>query len=319
LDLTSVVLSVVGVLAVVYGIKQIAQDGVHLSSVVAIVAGAGVGAVWVRRQQSSAEPMVDVRLFRLRSLRSALIVNFMSIFVMIGYFLFINQYLQLVLGISPLMAGVWSLPSALGFVISSQLGPKLVRLVQPPALVASGLAITAVGLLMLSQVGLQSGLAVLVAASVLVSIGMGPVFGLTTEMVVGSAPPEKAGAATGISETAAELGGALGIAILGSIATAIYRDELRDAMPAAVAPSVASSALDTLGGAVGAAATMPAGLGAELREAARQAFLSGMAVASLVAAAIAALLAVTVLRTLRERIKPLNSGPVFCESCCPDE
>ncbi|HZZ49340.1 MAG TPA: MFS transporter [Pseudonocardia sp.] len=319
LDLTSVTLSVVAVLAVVYGVKQIAQDGVRPASVIAVVVGAVVGAIWVRRQRSSPEPMVDLGLFRIRSLRSALVVTFMSIFVMIGYFLFVDQYLQLVLGQSPLIAGLWSLPSAAGFVTSSQLGPRLVRLVRPAVLVTSGLAVTMVGLLMLSQVSSHDGLILLVTASVLVSLGMGPVFGLTTEMVVGAAPREKAGAASGISETAAELGGALGIAVLGSIATVIYRNGLRAAMPSDVAPPVASSALDTLGGAVDAAATMPGDSGAELRAAAQQAFVSGMSVSSVIAAVIAAVLAVTVMRSFRERVAPSNTALAPCESRCAGE
>jgi DHA2 family multidrug resistance protein-like MFS transporter len=148
---------------------------------------------------------------------------------------------------------------------------------------------------------------------------MGPVFGLTTEMVVGAAPREKAGAASGISETAAELGGALGIAVLGSIATVIYRNGLRAAMPSDVAPPVASSALDTLGGAVDAAATMPGDSGAELRAAAQQAFVSGMSVSSVIAAVIAAVLAVTVMRSFRERVAPSNTALAPCESRCAGE
>ena len=101
------------------------------------------------------------------------------------------------------------------------------------------------------------GLVQVVVASAVVSLGMGPVFGLTTEMVVGSAPDEKAGAASGISETAAELGGALGIAVLGSVGVAIYRSGLAAGMPTGVPTDVAAAARDTLGGAVSAAAELP--------------------------------------------------------------
>ena len=183
--------------------------------------------LWVRRQQRLTDPMIDVALFRIRAFNGALAVNFLSIFVMVGYFLFVAQYLQLVVGLSPLEAGLWSLPSAIGFIIGSQLAPRVVQRVRPAYLIGGGLAVAAIGLFMLSRVGSIDGLGLLVASSVVISIGMAPVFGLTTELIVGSAPPERAGAASGISETGAELGGALGIAILGSIGVAIYRGELR--------------------------------------------------------------------------------------------
>ncbi len=231
LDLTSAAMSVLALLAVIYGLKQIAQDGVASGPMLAIVAGLVVGVVWVRRQRRLADPMIDVGLFRIGAFNAALAVNFLAIFVAVGYFLFIAQYLQLVVGLSPLEAGLWSLPSAFGFIVGSQLAPRIVHRIGPAPLVAGGLAVAAVGLLILTQVGVSHGLAALITSSVVISLGLGPVFGLTTELIVGSAPPEKAGAASGVSETAAELGGALGIAVLGSVGVAIYRAELAAALP----------------------------------------------------------------------------------------
>ena len=115
LDLVSAAMSVVALLAVVYGLKQIAQDGVGAVPVLAIAGGVAVGALWVRRQRRLADPMIDVGLFRIRAFNIALVVNFMAIFVMVGYFLFIFQYLQLVIGLSPLQAGLWSVPVGAGF------------------------------------------------------------------------------------------------------------------------------------------------------------------------------------------------------------
>ena len=299
LDLVSAGMSVVALLAVVYGVKQVAQDGVGVGSALAVAGGVLVGVAWLRRQRRLTDPMIDVSLFRIRQFNTALVVNFLAIFVMIGYFLFIGQYLQLVLGLSPLEAGLWSVPSAAGFVLSSQLTPRLVGRFRPANVVAAGLAASAVGMLLLTTVGVQTGLLPLITASVVISIGMGPVFGLTTEMIVGSAPDEKAGAASGISETAAELGGALGIAVLGTIGVAIYRGGLAG-LPAGVPADAAEAARDTLGGAVTAAAGLPEATAAALLDTARTAFVAGLQLTSAVAAVIAAVIAVVAARALRE-------------------
>jgi MFS transporter, DHA2 family, multidrug resistance protein len=304
LDLRSAAMSVAALLLVVYGLKQLAQDGLHAGPGLAILAGLAVGAAWVRRQRRLADPMIDVGLFRIRAFNAALAVNFLAIFVMIGYFLFIAQYLQLVAGLSPLVAGLWSVPSAVAFVIGSQLAPRMVRHIAPATLIAGGLATAAVGLLVLTLVGVASGLTALVVASVVISLGMGPVFGLTTEIVVGSAPPEKAGAASGISETAAELGGALGIAVLGSIGVALYRDRLTDALPAGVPTEAGAAARDTLGAAVEVAAQLPGRAGPALLDAAQSAFVAGMQLTAVIAAGIAFGLSVLAAVALRPRPAP---------------
>jgi DHA2 family multidrug resistance protein-like MFS transporter len=121
---------------------------------------------------------------------------------------------------------------------------------------------------------------------------------VTTELIVGAAPPEQAGAASGISETAAELGGALGIAILGSVGVAIYRSELADRLPAAVPAEVVEAARDTLGSAAAAAAQLPGNLGTDVLAAAHEAFVVGMQVTSAIAAGIGLALAVLVLAIL---------------------
>jgi DHA2 family multidrug resistance protein-like MFS transporter len=208
LDVVSAILSLVAVLAVIFGLKQVAQDGLGVQPLVAIGLGVGAGIAWVRRQLTLDDPMLDVRLFRVLAFSAALSVNFLAIFVAVGYFLFVAQYLQLVLGLSPLEAGAWSVPSAIGFVIGSNVGPRIVRRVRPAWIVGAGLGIAAGGLAILTQIGESNGLFVVVLASIVISLGFGPVMGLTTELVVGAAPPERAGAASGISETAAELGGA---------------------------------------------------------------------------------------------------------------
>jgi DHA2 family multidrug resistance protein-like MFS transporter len=304
LDLVSAGMSVAAVLAVIYGLKDIAQDGLGSIPVLSILAGLVVGVGFVRRQRTLADPVIDVGLFRITAFNAALATNFLAIFVAVGYFLFVAQYLQLVVGLSPLEAGLWSLPSAFGFIIGSQLAPRVLHRVRPALVIGGGLLLSAIGLALLTQVGVSGGLPALVAGSVVISLGLAPVFGLTTELIVGSAPPERAGAASGISETGAELGGALGIAIMGSIGVAIYRADLADRLPADVPAGAAAVARDTLGSAVAVAAELPAQLGAAVLEGAREAFVQGMQLSSAIAAVVAVGLAILALRILRDAPAP---------------
>jgi DHA2 family multidrug resistance protein-like MFS transporter len=304
LDLRSAAMSLVAILAVIGGLKQIAQDGVHLVSVLVIAVGLWVGYSFVRRQLQLKDPLIELRLFRIPTFNVALATNVLSVFVAIGYFLFIAQYLQLVLGLSPLEAGLWSLPSAIGFIVGSNVAPKYIHRFPPAIVLSTLLAFAALALILLTQVGVTNGLPLIVLASVIISLAMAPVFSLTTELIVGSAPQEKAGAASGVSETGAELGGALGIAMLGSIGTALYRGILATRLPQSIPAEVAAVARDTLGAAVEVAAQLPEDQRSALLGVARDAFVQGLHLAAAISAVVAfgaAVLAVTALRPKRDR------------------
>ena len=223
LDLISAATSLVAVLAVIYGLKQIAQDGVGAIACVSIAAGLAVGAAFVRRQRRLADPMIDLSLFRVPAFNAALSANTFGFFVNFGIAVFIAQYLQLVLGLSPFEAGLWTVPYASAFIVGSLLTPVLVASIRPAFVIAGGLALSAAGFALLTLVDGDSSLATLVTGSVVFALGLAPVYTLAADMMVGSAPPERAGAAAGISETSSEFGGALGIAVLGAIGTAVYR------------------------------------------------------------------------------------------------
>jgi DHA2 family multidrug resistance protein-like MFS transporter len=301
LDILSAAMSLIAVLAIIFGLKQIAQDGLGVLPVASVVVGVSVGLAWVRRQLASPNPMIDLSLFRIPAFSASLAVNFLAIFVAVGYFLFVAQYLQLVLGLSPFAAGAWSVPSAIGFIVGSNVVPRYAHRIRPAHVMGFGLALAAVGLAMLTQVAGPNGLAIVVGASVVISLGLAPVFGLTTELIVGSAPPERAGAASGISETGSELGGALGISILGSIGIAIYRSHVAAGLPDGVPASAAAAARDTLGGAVVAARSLPDHVGATVVAVARDAFVGGMQVAAGISVVVAigvAVLAVVALRNV---------------------
>ena len=309
LDLPSAALSVAAVLALIYGLKQLAQEGLGWPSALSILAGLAVAVVFVRRQQTLADPLLDLRLFRVPAFSAALTANLLSFFVGFGSLLFIAQYLQLVLGLSPLAAGLWMLPSSAGFILGSLLTSVLVRRVRPAFVIAAGMVLAAVGLGLFTQLdtGSTAGLAVLVAGSTVFSLALAPVDTLATDLAIGATPPERAGAASALAETSAEFGGALGIAFLGVIGTAIYRSQMTDALPAGIPPETLAAARDTLGGAVAAAAQLPDQLGAELLDAARQAFTQGLHVAFAISAAAAvgvATLAAILLRRLRQSSEP---------------
>lgn len=316
LDLLSAALSLVAVLAMIYGLKELVQEGFEPRAVVAILGGVVLGGAFARRQLTLADPLIDLRLFRIPAFTAALAINLFSIFVAVGYFYFVAQYLQLVLELSPLEAGLWSVPSAFGFIAGSQFAPWIVRRLRPAYVIGAGLALAAGGLVVLTQVGVTGGLMALVGASLVISLGLAPVLTLTTDLIVGSAPPERAGAASGLSETATELGGALGIAILGSIGMAVYRRELTDSLPPTIPAETVAVARDTLGGAVGAAGQLPGGLGTTLLEVARDAFVQGMHLTAAIAAIVGialAILAATVLRHLRPSGEVVEDDAQDCE------
>jgi DHA2 family multidrug resistance protein-like MFS transporter len=309
LDLISAALLVVSVLAVIFGVKQIAQDGVTAVPVLAVAVGLAVGAIWGRRQLTSADPMIDLRLIRIPQFSASLAVNFLAVFVMVGYFLFVAQFLQLVLGLSPLEAGLWSLPSAIGFIVGSNVAPHIVRRVRPAYLMTAGLLLAGVGLLLLTQVGTTNGLVVLVGASIVISLGLAPVFGLTTDLIVSSAPPERAGSASGMSETFFELGGALGISILGSVGVAIYRGGIADRLPSSVPPDAVAAARDTLGAAVEVAGGLPVQAREALLTVARESFVDGIQIVAAIGVVMAVAVAAFTFRTLRH-IPPTDESAV---------
>jgi MFS transporter, DHA2 family, multidrug resistance protein len=299
LDLTSAAMSLGAVLSVIYGLKQIAQDGFGGEPAAFIVAGVALGVAFARRQMRLSDPLIDLQLFKRSAFSVSVATNALGGFIAFGTFLYTAQYLQLVLGLSPWEAGLWSLPSSIGVVLSSILAPAILRRVRPAFAATAGLSLVATGLAILTQVDVVGGLPLLVTGSVVFAIGLGPIFVMTTDLIVGSAPPERAGAASGISETGAELGGALGIAILGSIGTAVYRSGVVDSVPAEVPQAAADAARDTLGGALAAAQQLPADIGNGLLDAAHTAFTTGSHLSAAIGAVIAVGMAALVATMLR--------------------
>ncbi|MEO3767312.1 MFS transporter [Streptomyces sp. B5E4] len=293
-DVLSSLLSLAAVLPVVYGLKQIAAEGAGAVPVAAVVAGVLVAVAFVRRQRALADPFVDLRLFADRTLATAAATLAAGIFVLWGSNYALAQYLQLVEGLSPLDAGLWTAPPALGVIAGSMLAPRLARRYAPARIIGVGLGLSAVGYGVLTQAGGPHTLPVLVTGAVIVSAGLGPMMALATDMVVGAAPPERTGAAAAISSTAPQLGGALGIALLGSVITAVYRGRTDGAAPEGVPAAAAGAFEDDLSATVTAAERLPGPVADDLLGAARGAFETGFQVAAGVCAALTVATAVLV-------------------------
>lgn len=300
-DLLSAGMSLAAVLLVIYGLKQVAEIGFMLLPLLLIVLGLAIGVAFVQRQRTLTDPLIDLRLFRVPAFSASLATYTLGIFVGFGSFLFIAQYLQLVLGLSPLEAGLWSVPGAIAFIIGSNSAPRVVRRIRPAFVVAGGLVIATIGMALLTQIGINS-LAHVVIGNALMSLGFGFTFSLTVDMVVAAAPPERAGAASAMAETGAELGGAMGLAILGSLGMAVYRSQLAANMPAGISAELAAAAEETMAGAVTVAGQLSQSVGAQLVDAARLAFVQSlhlMALIGVVGFLALAFLTLTMLRDVR--------------------
>ncbi|WP_035795049.1 MFS transporter [Kitasatospora mediocidica] len=282
-DVLSVLLSMFGVIAVVYAIKEAAAHGVARWDVpTAAILGVLALIVFVRRQLRLATPLLDVRLFADRRFTAAILGALMALIGLAGVVFFISQYLQLVRGYSPLTAGLAEMPAFAGAVVASVLCARLARRAGARVALVGGLL--AMGLAMGVLGWLQQDTAYLVLAAVFTVLGAGEglVYTLSADLVLTAAPEEKSGAASAVSETAYELGTALGIALFGSVLTAVYAGGV--GVPAGVDPELAARARESLGGAVEAAATLPAGAGHALLEQARTSFVHGMSLAAVLAA-----------------------------------
>jgi MFS transporter, DHA2 family, multidrug resistance protein len=283
LDLISVALSLGTVLPIIYGFKHMAADGFAPRQLVAIAAGLLVGILFVRRQKSLAHPLIDLRLFRIPAFTASLIVNLAGMFFVFGVFLFQNLFLQLVIGLSPLEAALWSVPSALVFTIMSFQAYRVTIHLGPVKTVLFGLLVYIVGVSAMAVAAYAESLVGVLTASMLVGLGFVPVVLTTTGLIVGTAPPEQAGSASAISETSAEFGGALGVALLGSLGTLIYRMSMNGVDLSGLNPAQQSAASATLAGAVETANAM-GGTAPAWLEAARSGFSLGFAVCCALAA-----------------------------------
>jgi len=298
LDPLSVALSLGALLPFVHGLKETARTGWSAGATLSAAAGVVLGMLFVARQRRLEHPLLDLRLFGLRTVRGALVVSLLVAAVQAGTGFFVAQHLQLVKGLSPLGAGLWILLPTVVLVAGIFVSQGMAQWVPPARVIAAGLALAAAGMIVLTQVDAGSSLALLLAGFTVVYLGVSPVGPLVGQLVVPAAPPEKAGSASGLQSTSGELGVALGIALLGSVGTAAYRHSV--AIPAELAGTPAeATARETLAGALQTAQSLPPSLAGTLVDSARQAFTSGLNVAAVVGVVAFTALAALALATLR--------------------
>lgn len=298
IDIVSIALSMAAMIPIVYAIKSLAVDGPSLTAGAWALLGVVMGYLFVRRQLSADVPMLDMALFRRGSFSGAILVNLLSVVALVGFLYFVSQHLQLVLGLSPMTAGAALVPGMLAMIVAGLSVVPISRRVRPHILVPVGLVFSLAGYLLVAFTTSDHGVAPLIIAFVVLGIGIGGAETISNELILSSAPAEKAGAASAVSETAYELGAVLGTAVLGGLITAFYRGAL--IVPAGVPADAARAAEETLAGAYTAAQGLPDALGTALWDAASTAFGSGVMVTSLIGAGLVVLAGAIAAVTLRK-------------------
>ncbi|MEU7280743.1 MFS transporter [Streptomyces sp. NPDC045431] len=282
-DLLSVALSLVGMIGVVYAVKEAAAHGLRLDMAVAAVIGVGALTWFVRRQLRLEAPVLDMRLFHHRGFSGAVLADLLTILGLSGLVFFLSQFLQLVQGRQPLEAGLAELPAAIGAVTAGLIAGTVARRFTVRSVVSGGLAGVGLALAALTLLDRSTGYPMLGASLLVVGVGAGFAFTVTADVILSSVPREQAGAASAVSETAYELGAALGIALLGSVVTGVYSDF---ATPDGVPAGTAVAAHQSLGGAVEASAGLPDATATALVTAAQDAFVEGLRIAAGVGAVV---------------------------------
>ncbi len=307
LDLVSAVLSVLAMIAFIYGLKEVARHGWQAAPVVVGGVGIALAVVFVRRQLHLTEPFMDLRLFHNRSFSTMLVG--LVLYALIGgsSMFYITQFLQSVSGMTPLAAAFCLLPGMVVATASATVSPKLGEKFRPAYLIAGGIAGIIIPFVMFSRLDVDSSPAVLIVGFAIMGLCEGPLLTLGTNLVVGSAPPEKAGTSSSMTQVANEAGSSLGVAVMGSIGAAVYVAQLSDTAPAGVRADVLDSARENVASALTVASGLPGQLGGQLSAAAKAAFVSGMNVFAMVCVAILVVASI-VIGVLLRHVPPTGAG-----------
>ncbi|MGB4779649.1 MFS transporter, partial [Microbacterium sp.] len=226
IDPLSIALSMLTMVPLVAAIKHVAVHGFGPTPLLLAVLGAGFGVAFVRRQLAAERPMLDMRLFSCGTFSGALLVNLLSVVALVGFLYFVAQHLQLIIGLSPMNAGLALVPGMTAMIVAGLLVVPIARRRSPRVVVPVALSFSIVAYLLVPLAVGDGALALLVGAFTLLGIGIGAAETVSNDLILASAPPSKAGAASAVSETAYEVGAVLGTAVLGGILTAAYRTGL---------------------------------------------------------------------------------------------
>ncbi|WP_329101677.1 MFS transporter [Micromonospora sp. NBC_01699] len=300
-DFLSALLSLGALLPIIYGIKELAADGFDQVPLYYIGAGVLLAVLFVWRQIVKPGSLIDIDLFKRPAFSGSIAVNLLAMFAIVGFAVFLTQYLQLVRGMSTLEAALWSLVPSLGTGGFAPAAAAIARKVNRAFVMAGGFVIAAIGFAVLTQTEVDSPLWIVLVGAACYAGGLVAVIALVTGIVLGVAPPERAGSASALLESGTELGGALGIAILGSVGTAVFRDEIVGTLPTGLPAEAAAAAEETLAGATVVAGQLPGEVGETVLAAARAAFVSGMDTVAFTAAGVmlaSAVVAIVVLKSV---------------------
>jgi DHA2 family multidrug resistance protein-like MFS transporter len=296
-DPISIGLSLLALAPIVYAVKSLAEGADLLGTGLPLVIGIAASAAFVRRQLTQEQPMLDMHLFRNRAFSGAVIVNLLLVFSLVGFLFFVSQHLQLVIGQSPMQAGLALIPGLILMVLSGLAAVKLVRRLSPAVVICAGLLIATGGYVLVAATTGPESVWPLIAAFALLGLGLGAAETLSNDLIVASVPADRAGAASAVSETSYELGAVLGTAVLGAVLAATYRLNL--VVPAGVSPAQAHDAAETLAGAHRVAAELPAPVAESLLHAAGRAFDAGVSITSAIGVIVMLAAARLAWRTLR--------------------
>ncbi|AIG76126.1 major facilitator transporter [Amycolatopsis japonica] len=305
LDLFSVALSLLAILPLIFGLKEMARGGVAAFPIIAVVVGAVSLVVFIRRQRALANPLLDLSLFSNRTVSAALIIATVLAFVMGGIDLMASLHLQLVEGLSPVQIGVWLLIPSFGMVVVGNIGNVIAQKVKPGYVLAVGCLLAAVGMVVLTQVSPTAGVSTVLIGITIIYLGGSPAGMITPYLIMSSTPPEKAGSAGSLQSTGGEFGVALGVAVAGLMGTAVYRGAFET--PAGTPADVAGPASESIAGAFATAGQIPGEAGANVVASAKEAFSSGVSVVAAIMAALMVGIAVLAATRLRH-VEPTGSA-----------
>jgi MFS transporter, DHA2 family, multidrug resistance protein len=300
-------LSLASILPLVYGLKKLAAEGWQPVPLSAIAAGLTVGVCFVRRQRRSSDPLLDLRLFSVRSFSASLGILFLGMLTLSALTMYLAQMLQMVNGLGTLEAGLWMLPFVAGTTVGLTLAPTVARRVPPARVIGGGLVLAAAGYAVLTQLDASSGPLLLAVGATVVTVGTGPLMVLGSDLIMSAAPPTRSGSAASLQATSSELGMALGIAVLGSVGTAVYRTTVAGGLPAELSAHTQARAADNLPAATAEAGELPAHLAARVLASAREAFITGFTTVAAISCAVLLVLAV-VSFTLLRHVLPSDAG-----------
>jgi MFS transporter, DHA2 family, multidrug resistance protein len=298
-DVLGSVLSMAAIFPAVYGIKQLAVDGFSVTAAAALAFGIALGVAFVIRQHTAKNPLIDMELFRKPSFRAPMLVNLCGNFVLMGFSLFNTQYLQSVAGMRPFTAALWSMAAMPFISVGMGVTGALTTKVRPARIIGVAFLVSAAGALVLTMARPGNPIVVLMVGAGVAAGGVVAAQSIVGNMVMAAAPPERAGSASALNETGAELGSSLGMALLGSIGAAIYHHKMQTVGAAGVPEAALRAGHETVGGADALAAQFPSSATHALLTTARDAYASGLHTTAVVGSGLLLLTAVFAFRAMR--------------------